>query len=75
MTVIDMYCVKPLDKETIVKYAEKKGQSSDYGRRARPILADSDHGVSRQLELKCPRKVINIALPMRRYHRNFAGSI
>ena len=61
VTVIDMYCVKPLDKETIVKYAEK----------AKAVITAEEHApfgglgsmVSQAVGAECPRKVINIALP------------
>lgn len=61
VTVIDMYCVKPLDKETIVKYAEK----------AKAVITAEEHApfgglgsmVSQVVGAECPRKVINIALP------------
>ena len=61
VTVLDMYCVKPLDKETIVKYAEK----------AKAVITAEEHApfgglgsmVSQVVGAECPRKVINIALP------------
>ena len=60
-TVLDMYCVKPLDKEAIVKYAS----------RAKAVVTVEEHSpfgglgsmVSQVVGANCPRKVVNIALP------------
>lgn len=60
-TVLDMYCVKPLDKEAIVKAATN----------ARAVLTVEEHApfgglgsmVSQVVAAECPKKVINIALP------------
>ena len=60
-TVVDMYCVKPLDKEAIVKAA--KG--------AKAVITVEEHApygglgsmVSQVVGSECPRKVINLALP------------
>ena len=60
-TVVDMYCVKPLDKEAIVKAA--KG--------AKAVITVEEHApygglgsmVSQVVAGECPRKVINLALP------------
>jgi len=60
-TVVDMYCVKPLDKEAIVKAA--KG--------AKAVITVEEHApygglgsmVSQVVSGECPRKVINLALP------------
>jgi len=60
-TVLDMYCVKPLDEETIVKVAKQ----------ARLIVTVEEHSpfgglgsmVSQLVATSCPKKVINIALP------------
>ena len=60
-TVLDMYCVKPLDKESIVRAAEK----------TRLIVTAEEHApfgglgsmVSQVVSGACPKKVINIALP------------
>lgn len=60
-TVVDMYCVKPLDKETIVKAASN----------AKAVITVEEHApfgglgsmVSQVVGSECPRKVINIALP------------
>lgn len=60
-TVLDMYCVKPLDKDAIVKAASK----------SRVVVTAEEHApygglgsmVSQVVAAECPRKVINIALP------------
>ena len=59
--VVDMYCVKPLDAETIVKVAEK----------AKAVITIEEHApfgglgsmVSQVVGSECPRKVVNMALP------------
>lgn len=60
-TVLDMYCVKPLDKEGIVKAASN----------AKVVVTAEEHSpfgglgsmVSQVVGAECPRKVVNIALP------------
>ena len=60
-TVLDMYCVKPLDKEAIVKAASN----------ATVVVTAEEHApfgglgsmVSQVVGTECPRKVLNIALP------------
>lgn len=60
-TVLDMYCVKPLDKEAIVKAAK----------RAKAVISIEEHApfgglgsmVSQTVSAECPRKVVNMALP------------
>ena len=60
-TVLDMYCVKPLDKEAIVKAASN----------AKVVVTAEEHTpfgglgsmVSQVVGAECPRKVLNIALP------------
>ncbi len=60
-TVLDMYCVKPLDKEAIVRAAEK----------TRLVVTAEEHApfgglgsmVSQVVASECPKKVINITLP------------
>ena len=60
-SVIDMYCVKPLDKETIIKAAKN----------AKIVVTVEEHApfgglgsmVSQVVAKECPRKVINLALP------------
>ena len=60
-TVLDMYCVKPLDKEAIVKAASS----------AKVVVTAEEHApfgglgsmVSQVVGAECPRKVLNIALP------------
>ena len=60
-TVLDMYCVKPLDKEAIVKAASN----------AKVVVTAEEHSpfgglgsmVSQVVGTECPRKVLNIALP------------
>ena len=60
-TVVDMYCVKPLDKETIVKAVAN----------AKAVITVEEHApfgglgsmVSQIVGSECPKKVVNIALP------------
>lgn len=60
-TVVDMYCVKPLDKEAIVKAAGN----------ARLVITVEEHApfgglgsmVSQVVAGECPKKVVNLALP------------
>ena len=60
-TVLDMYCVKPLDKEAIVKAASN----------VKVVVTAEEHApfgglgsmVSQVVGAECPRKVLNIALP------------
>lgn len=60
-TVVDMYCVKPLDKEAILKAAEN----------AKLVVTVEEHApfgglgsmVSQVVARECPKKVINLALP------------
>lgn len=59
--LLDMYCVKPLDKNSIVKFASK----------AKAVLTVEEHApfgglgsmVSQVVGNECPRKVVNLALP------------
>jgi transketolase len=61
VTVLDMYCVKPLDAEAIVKAASN----------AKLVISVEEHApfgglgsmVSQVVGRECPRKVINLALP------------
>ena len=60
-TVLDMYCVKPLDKEAVIKAAQN----------AKAVITVEEHSpfgglgsmVSQVVGAACPRKVINLALP------------
>lgn len=60
-TVLDMYCVKPLDKEAIVKAANN----------AKAVISVEEHApfgglgsmISQVVASGCPKKVINLALP------------
>jgi transketolase len=60
-TVLDMYCVKPLDSKAIVKAASN----------AKLVISVEEHApfgglgsmVSQVVGRECPRKVINLALP------------
>ena len=60
-TVVDMYCVKPLDKEAIVKAAGN----------AKLVITVEEHApfgglgsmVSQVVAGECPKKVVNLALP------------
>lgn len=59
--LLDMYCVKPLDREAIVRAAEK----------VKLVVSVEEHApfgglgsmVSQVVGSECPRKVINMALP------------
>lgn len=59
--VVDMYCVKPLDKETIIKTASN----------VKAVITIEEHApfgglgsmVSQVVASECPKKVINLALP------------
>ena len=60
-TVLDMYCVKPLDQAAVINTAEK----------AKAVLTVEEHApfgglgsmVSQVVGKHCPKKVVNIALP------------
>lgn len=60
-TVLDMYCVKPLDKEAVLRAAQK----------AKGVLTVEEHApygglgsmVAQVVAENCPRKVKNLALP------------
>ena len=60
-TVLDMYCVKPLDSEAIRKYAEK----------AKLVVTVEEHSpfgglgsmVAQVVSASCPKKVVELALP------------
>lgn len=60
-SVLDMYCVKPIDQDAVIKAAEK----------AKAVLTVEEHApfgglgsmVSQIVGERCPRKVVNIALP------------
>ncbi|MGF7016517.1 transketolase [Lachnospiraceae bacterium PF1-21] len=60
-SVVDMYCVKPLDEEVIISVAGK----------AKTVITVEEHApfgglgsmVSQVVGANCPKKVINIALP------------
>ncbi|MEE0709620.1 MAG: transketolase C-terminal domain-containing protein [Gemmiger sp.] len=60
-TVLDMYCVKPLDKEAVLRAAQK----------AKAVLTVEEHApygglgsmVAQVVAEACPRKVKNLALP------------
>lgn len=60
-TVVDMYCVKPLDEAAVIKAAEN----------AKAVIAVEEHApygglgsmVSQVVGANCPKKVINLALP------------
>ena len=59
--VLDMYCVKPLDKEAVIHAARK----------VKLVITAEEHApfgglgsmVSQVVAAECPRKVINLALP------------
>ena len=60
-TVLDMYCVKPLDTETLLRYAKE----------AKAVVTAEEHApfgglgsmVAQVVGANCPKKVINVALP------------
>lgn len=60
-TVLDMYCVKPIDKEAVIKAAEN----------AKAVLTVEEHApfgglgsmVSQIVGSECPKKVVNLSLP------------
>lgn len=60
-TVVDMYCVKPLDEQAIIKAAQN----------AKAVITVEEHApfgglgsmVSQVVGRECPKKVINMALP------------
>lgn len=60
-TVLDMYCVKPLDAEAIIKYASQ----------AKAVVTAEEHApfgglgsmVAQVVGANCPKKVLNVALP------------
>lgn len=60
-TVLDMYCIKPLDTEAIIKAANN----------AKAVITVEEHSpfgglgsmVSQVVGRECPKKVINLALP------------
>ena len=60
-TVLDMYCVKPLDTEAVIKAAQN----------AKAVVTAEEHApfgglgsmVAQVVGANCPRKVINVALP------------
>lgn len=60
-SVVDMYCVKPLDKETVVEIASN----------VKAVITVEEHApfgglgsmVSQVVGSECPKKVVNLALP------------
>jgi transketolase len=60
-TVLDMYCVKPIDREAVIKAAEE----------TKAVITIEEHTyigglgamVSQIISSECPKKVINLALP------------
>lgn len=60
-TVVDMYCVKPLDEKAIIKAAQQ----------AKAVITIEEHSgfgglgsmVSQVVASNCPKKVVNMALP------------
>lgn len=60
-TVVDMYCLKPLDKDAVIKAAEN----------AKAVITVEEHApfgglgsmVSQIVGSECPKKVVNMALP------------
>jgi len=60
-TVLDMYCVKPLDSESIIRYAKD----------VKLVVTVEEHSpfgglgsmVSQVVSYNCPKKVVNLSLP------------
>ena len=60
-TVLDMYCVKPLDQESVIRYAQK----------AKLVVTVEEHSpwgglgsmVAQTVSRACPTKVVNMSLP------------
>lgn len=60
-TVLDMYCIKPLDTKTLIEKASK----------AKAVITIEEHApfgglgamVSQVVSANCPKKVVNLALP------------
>lgn len=60
-TAIDMYCVKPLDKDAVIKAAQN----------AKAVITVEEHApfgglgsmVSQVVAAECPKRVINMTLP------------
>ena len=60
-TVVDMYCVKPLDRETIIRAAKN----------SRLVVTAEEHSpfgglgsmVAQVVSSECPRRVVNLSLP------------
>ncbi len=60
-TVLDMYCVKPLDQESVIRYAQK----------AKLVVTAEEHSpwgglgsmVAQTVSRACPTKVVNMSLP------------
>lgn len=61
VSVLDMYCVKPLDREAVINAAEK----------AKVVVTVEEHApygglgsmVSQVVGAECPRRVVNLSLP------------
>ena len=61
VSVLDMYCVKPLDREAVIRQAKK----------ARAVLTVEEHSpfgglgsmVAQVVSAECPRRVVNMSLP------------
>ena len=60
-TVVDMYCVKPLDTETLLKAVE--GVSAVITVEEHAPFGGLGSMVSQAVGAKCPKEVINMALP------------
>ncbi len=60
-TVVDMYCVKPLDTETLLKVVE--GVSAVITVEEHAPFGGLGSMVSQVVGAKCPKEVINMALP------------
>lgn len=60
-TVVDMYCVKPLDTETLLKAVE--GVSAVITAEEHAPFGGLGSMVSQVVGAKCPKEVINMALP------------
>ena len=60
-TVLDMYCVKPLDSEGVVKAA--KNAKAVFTVEEHTLFGGLGSMVAQVVGAKCPRKVLNMALP------------
>lgn len=60
-TVVDMYCIKPFDRETILKAAQNVSLLVTVEEHS--LFGGLGSMVSQVVSLECPKKVVNMALP------------